>query len=138
MVAFTHLSEAALMHPALQGPRHVKCKLESHCWDGFASQLKSVWAKGAWSRAAGKGRKVGSVSAALKAFGLWVLMGFGVSSFLFLFLFFFPFLPTSPVPPSGRALSDTHIHFQGQTSPKLAGRDSLKQAPFSLRFLLCL
>lgn len=52
------------------------------------------------------------MSAALKAFGLWVLMGLGVSSFLILFLSFFPFLPPPPVPPSGRALSDTRVHFQ--------------------------
>lgn len=134
-----------LVHPALQGSRRVK----SHCWNAFVSQIKPVQAKAAWSRAAGivsspwqgrqARRKEGEKLPCLlhwKHLDSWVWTIFGVLSLLFLFLF--PFLPTVPQPPRGRALSNTHVHFQWQTSHKLPGRNSIKQARFSLRFLLCL
>lgn len=93
-----------LVHPALQGSRHGKCKLESHCWNAFASQIKPVQAKAAWSRAAGivssswqvgkdgrkEGRRGASMSAALKDLdsGFWqFLVSFLLSFFVFSFSF---------------------------------------------------
>lgn len=91
-MVFPHLSAAALVHAALQGSRHVKCKLESYCWDVFASQMEPGQAKAAWSRAAGivsslGGKREASMSAALQAFALWGLVGVWVLSLLSLFFF---------------------------------------------------